>query len=74
MSYAEEVLQEGEMKGKIEGEIKGKIETIDRLVKVGAPWETIEQATGIDPFKFAELQKELERLMAGNTAVGYSLN
>lgn len=82
MSYAEELLREGEMKGKIKGkiegeikgEIKGKIETIDRFLKVGVAWETIEQATGIDPLRFAELQEELRRLTAGDAALTHSPN
>lgn len=68
MSYAEELLREGETKGKIEGEIKGKVETIERLLQAGVAWETIEHATGIDPRKFAEMKRELARLTAASSA------
>ena len=51
MTYAQELLQEGERKGKIEGQI----ETIENFLKAGVEWAVIESATGID-------QKQLEAL------------
>lgn len=74
MSYAEELLREGEITGEIKGEIKGQIETIEKLLRAGVTWETIEQATGIDPRRFAEMKKELVRLMAEGSLGTPSLN
>ena len=74
MSYAEELLREGEISGEIKGEIKGQVETIEKLLRAGVTWETIEQATGIDPRRFAEMKKELVRLMAEGALRMPSLN
>ena len=62
MSYAEELFLEGEIKG----EIKGQIEIIEKLVHAGVSWITIEQATGLDVQKFADLKHELGRLHASS--------
>lgn len=62
MSYAEELLREGEIKG----EIKGQVEMIEKLLRAGVSWATIEQATGINGQKFADLKGELARLRAVN--------
>lgn len=78
MSYAEELLREGEQRGKLKGELqgelrgelrgelKGQIETIEKLLQAGIHWATIEQATGVDAQKFAELKQELARLWASS--------
>lgn len=66
MSYAEELMREGEIKG----EIKGKVETIEKLLGAGVSWATIEQATGIDAQKFAALKHELAQLRAINLLGG----
>jgi predicted transposase/invertase (TIGR01784 family) len=66
LTYAEELRQEGEQKGRQEGlligEIKGKIETIEDLLAVGVDWKTITLATGIDPAHFRELKAQLQTL------------
>ena len=66
LTYAEELLQEGEIKGKqeglLEGEIKGKIEMIESLLSVGVDWALITKATGIDPAQFQALKKQLAQL------------
>ncbi len=59
MTFAEEVLREGE--------VKGEIKTISQLLKVGVTWETIERATRINPQQFEEMQKELARLAAADS-------
>ena len=80
LTYAEELLQEGEIKGKqeglqegeikgkqeglLEGEIKGKIEMIESLLSVGGDWGLITRATGIDPIRFQALKEQLAQLAA----------
>ncbi|MEZ4863019.1 MAG: hypothetical protein R3C14_16995 [Caldilineaceae bacterium] len=64
MTYAEELLHEGEIKGEIVGELKGQIETIEKLLRAGVSWATIEEATGLNAEKFATLKTELARLRA----------
>jgi predicted transposase/invertase (TIGR01784 family) len=78
MTYAEELLREGEQRGKLKGELhgelrgelrgelKGQIEIIEKLLQAGVHWATIEQATGVDAQKFAELKQELARLWASS--------
>jgi predicted transposase/invertase (TIGR01784 family) len=66
MTYAQELLQEGERKGKQEGErkgkIKGQIETIENFLKVGVGWAVIESATGIDEKQLAALKQQLAEM------------
>ena len=66
MTYAEELMREGEIKG----EIKGKVETIAKLIGAGVSWSTIEQATGIDAQKFVALKRELAQSRAINLLGG----
>lgn len=74
MTYAEELLREGEQRGRLKGELqgelrgelKGQIETIEKLLQAGVSWAIIEQATGVDAPKFGELKQELARLWASS--------
>ena len=63
MTYAQELLQEGERKGKQEGERKGKIEgqieTIENFLEAGVGWAVIESATGIDQKQLEALKRQL---------------
>lgn len=63
MTYAEELLQEGE--------IKGKLETIEGFLKAGIGWPIIEAATGVDEEAFALLKRQLAEMtrpaMAGQS-------
>lgn len=47
--------------------------TISQLLNAGVAWETIERATGIDPQRFEEMQKELARLAAADSGGALSL-
>ena len=58
MTYAQELLEEGERKGKIEGQI----ETIENFLKAGVGWAVIESATGIDQKQLAALKQELAEM------------
>lgn len=74
MTYAEELLREGEQRGRIKGELHGElrgelktqIEIVDKMLQVGLPWATIEQVTGVDAQKFVELKQLLDRLRAAS--------
>ncbi len=77
LTYADELLQEGEIKGKqegllegqIKGEIKGKIETIEELLNVGVDWTLITTATGMDPARFEALKQQLAQLAGESQAL-----
>ena len=64
MTYAEELILEGEQRGRREGEQRGRIEgqvrTIERLVQAGVQWPLIESATGIDRETLSALKRRLE--------------
>jgi hypothetical protein len=60
LTYAEELKQEGE--------IKGKIETIDNLLAVGADWTLITKATGITPGQFQTLKQQLRQLTVASAS------
>jgi len=70
MTYAEELLLEGEQRGQLKGELRGElrgelkaqITIIEKMLQVGVPRETIEQATGVDVQQLADLKQQLERL------------
>ena len=67
MTYAQELLAEGEARGEARGEakgeakgrIKGQVEVVEGLLKVGVSWETIEAATGLDDAGFQSLKEQL---------------
>ena len=52
MTYAEELLAEGEARGRAEGLIEGeqrtKLEVVEGLLRIGVAWEVIEAAHRID--------------------------
>ena len=61
MSYAHELLEEGRAEGKVEGREegfpRGKFETLEGLLRVGADWNLIRLATGIDESEFRALKE-----------------
>ena len=76
MTYAEELIREGEQRGRREGRregeqrgrregeqrgrIEGQVRTIERLVRAGVQWPLIESATGIDREALSALKRRLE--------------
>ena len=69
MTYAQELLAEGEAKGEVKGRIKGQVEVVEGLLKVGVTWEVIEAATGLNDAGFQALKEQLSEsrfLVAGN--------
>ncbi|MFZ4663804.1 MAG: Rpn family recombination-promoting nuclease/putative transposase, partial [Caldilineaceae bacterium] len=58
MTFAQQLFQEG----KLVGEIRAQIEIVEKLLRAGISWTTIETATEIGPTRFAELQQELAQL------------
>ena len=60
MTYAEELIREGERKGEQRGRIEGQVRTIERMVQAGVQWPLIESATGIDREALSALKRRLE--------------
>ncbi|MFM7585049.1 MAG: Rpn family recombination-promoting nuclease/putative transposase [Caldilinea sp.] len=58
LTYAEELKQEGE--------IRGEIKTIDSLLSAGVEWALITKATGITPQRFQALKEQLRQLSSSN--------
>ena len=67
MTYAQELLAEGEAKGRAEGEAKGraegeqhaKVEIVEGFLRVGVAWDVIEAATGLTEAGFQALKAQL---------------
>ena len=63
MTYAEELLAEGEARGRaeglIEGEQRGKVEVVEGFLRAGVAWDVIEAATGLTETSFQELKAQL---------------
>ena len=55
MTYAEQLLAEGEAKG----EQRGKVEVVEGFLRVGVSWEVIEAATGLNETRFQALKAQL---------------
>ena len=54
MSYAQQLLAEGEAKGRTEAQV----EVVEGLVRVGVTWDVIEAATGLTEARFQELKAQ----------------
>ena len=63
MTYAEELLAEGQAQGRteglLEGEQRGKAAVVEGLLRVGVTWEVIEAATGLTETGFEALKAQL---------------
>lgn len=59
MTYAQQLLAEGDAKGRAEGRMEKQIEKVEGLLRVGAPWDIIEEATGLTEAGFNELKTRL---------------
>ncbi len=55
MTYVEEIKQEGRQEGRLEGQVQ----TIESLLRAGAPWPLIESATGVDEAGLRALKQRL---------------
>lgn len=55
MSYAQQLLAEGEAKGRTEAQV----EVVEGFLRVGVTWEVIEAATGLTEATFQELKAQL---------------
>ena len=66
MTYAQELLAEGEAKGRAEGEAKGRaegeqharVEIVEGFLRVGVAWDVIEAATGLTEAGFQALKAQ----------------
>ena len=56
MSYAQQLLAEGEAKGRAEGETRKQVEMVEGFLRVGVTWEVIEAATGLNEADFEALK------------------
>ena len=60
MTYAQQLLAEGEAKGRADGEAKGRAETqvevVEGLLRTGLAWDVIEAATGLTAVGFQALK------------------
>ena len=61
-TYAEELIREGER--------KGRLETIEALLRAGVEWPVIEAATGIDQDALRALRQRLEGSEEGTKEAG----
>ena len=55
MAYAQQLLAEGEAKGRMENQI----EMVEGLLRVGVMWDVTEAETGLTEAKFQELKTQL---------------
>ena len=55
MTCAQQLLAEGEAKGRMENQI----EMVEGLLRVGVTWDVVEDATGLTEAKFQELKAQL---------------
>ena len=47
MTCAQQLLAEGEAKGRAEGEARKQVEMVEGFLRVGVTWDVIEAATGL---------------------------
>ena len=59
MTYAEQLLAEGEARGDAKGEQRTKVQIVEGLLQAGVTWEVIEAATGLTEAGFETLQAKL---------------
>jgi len=59
MSYAQQLLAEGEAKGRAEGERLGQLKTVEGFLRAGVGWDVIEEATGLNESGFMALKERL---------------
>ena len=55
MTYAEELILEGEQRGRLEERVR----TIEGLMRAGVEWPVIESATGVDREALSALKRQL---------------
>jgi predicted transposase YdaD len=60
MTYAQELLNEGQAKG----EIKAEVRIIENLLREGMAWDAIERVTGIDETRFEALKRQVDAMEA----------
>lgn len=70
MSYAQQLLAEGEAKGRVEGERLGQLKTVEGFLRAGVSWDVIEEATGLNESGFKALKERLSA--AGRVSPGPS--
>ena len=59
MTYAEQLLAEGEARGEAKGEQRTRVQIVEGLLRAGVTWEVIEAATGLTEAGFGTLEAQL---------------
>jgi hypothetical protein len=60
MTYAQELLAEGEARGKVKGRMEERVKMIEGLLQEGVEWSVIERVSGVNEVQFQALKQELE--------------
>jgi hypothetical protein len=60
MTYAQELLAEGEERGKVKGRMEERVKMIEGLLQEGVGWSVIERVSGVNEAQFQALKQELE--------------
>ena len=60
MTYAQELLAEGEERGKVKGRMEERVKMIEGLLQEGVEWSVIERVSGVNEAQFQALKQELE--------------
>ncbi len=59
-TYAQELLAEGEEKGKAKGRIEERVKMIEGLLRERMEWPVIERVTGVNATQFQALKQQVE--------------
>ena len=62
MTYAQELLAEGEERGKVKGRIEERVKMIEGLLQEGVEESVIERVSGVNEAQFQALKQELEAI------------
>jgi predicted transposase YdaD len=60
MTYAQELVAEGEARGKVKGRIEERVKMIEGLLQEGVEGSVIERVSGVNEAQFQALKQELE--------------
>jgi predicted transposase YdaD len=63
-TYAQELLAEGEEKGKAKGRIEERVKMIEGLLRERMEWPVIERVTGVNATQFQALKQQVEDMNA----------
>ena len=58
-TYAQELLAEGEEKGKVKGRLEERVRVIEGLLREGLEWAAIERVMGVNETQFQALKQQI---------------